>query len=233
MPPESDFWSTSSQTQGPENLQNLPLDRHLLLGGQVLDELLGDGGAALDVTTGKHGQHASGCADPVHAVVLPEAVVLNGDGGVDEVLGNVLILHPDAVAVRAVDGAQLLKAAAAVGVIHGAGEGHIYNKVAQIQIGLRHDHLLNIDRRKAGQKRAGGDAHQKERTQNLADCGKDTGRRAALLPALSAPRRRGMPRASAPGLVGICQNNTSVSYGALYILSLFLPPCANGYIPPA
>ncbi|EDM98057.1 hypothetical protein BACCAP_04203 [Pseudoflavonifractor capillosus ATCC 29799] len=43
----------------------------------------------------------------------------------------------------------------------------------------------------------------------------------ALFSAFSAPRRRGLALASSPGLVGICQNNTSVRYGALYNPLLF------------
>ncbi len=81
------------QLQGGKNLQDLPGDGHVVILGHVFDELLGDGGAALDISAGEHAQEARGGAPPVHPLVVPEALVLNGHEGVDEVLRDILILY--------------------------------------------------------------------------------------------------------------------------------------------
>ena len=66
---------------------NLPLDGDIVVLGQVFDELLGDGGAALDILTSEHVEDGRSGAFPVHTVVLPEPPVLNGHGGVDQSSG--------------------------------------------------------------------------------------------------------------------------------------------------
>ena len=69
-----------------KNLQHLPPHGGLIVAGEILDELLGDGTAALDLLTGEHILHRRRRPQPVHPVVIPKAFVLDGDGGVDEVI---------------------------------------------------------------------------------------------------------------------------------------------------
>ena len=45
------------KAQGGKDLQNLPFYRHIVVLGGILDELLGDGGAALNIAAGEHEQH--------------------------------------------------------------------------------------------------------------------------------------------------------------------------------
>ena len=73
----------------PENLHDLSLDGDALFTGVVLDELLGDGGAAeLLVAAEEHIQAGFHGCDPVHALMLIESLVLNGHGSVNQVFGN-------------------------------------------------------------------------------------------------------------------------------------------------
>ena len=85
------------QGQGPVHLGHLALDGVLVIAGDVLDELLGDGGAALGIAVGEGAEHGPQGAVPIHAVVGLEALVLNGNGGVTQDLGDGVEVHPNAV----------------------------------------------------------------------------------------------------------------------------------------
>ena len=74
---------------GPEDLHDLSLHGDACFLAHVLDELLGNGGAAeLAVSAEEHIHAGLYGGDPVHTLVLVEPLVLNGHGGVDQVLGN-------------------------------------------------------------------------------------------------------------------------------------------------
>ena len=88
------------QLQCAVDLRDLALDRHLIVAGDVLHQLLGDGGAALHVLAEQGVQNGAGGTLPVHAVVLFKPLVLNGHRCILKVLGNVLQVHPDAVFVH-------------------------------------------------------------------------------------------------------------------------------------
>ena len=82
----------------PENLHDLSLNGDAFFTGVVLDELLGDGGAAeLLVAAEEHVQAGLHGGDPVHALMLIEPLVLNGHGGVNQVFGNFVNGRPLAV----------------------------------------------------------------------------------------------------------------------------------------
>ena len=83
--------------QRREDLQHLAFDGDVVVIRNILDELLGQRGAALHITTGKHIDHRTCGALPVHAVVLPEALVLDRHRGVDQILRDLVIGHPDTV----------------------------------------------------------------------------------------------------------------------------------------
>ena len=83
--------------QRAEDLLNLSVDRHIVLVGQVLDQLLRDrGGTVGGIAAGKIGNGRKR-SQPVHAVMLTEAFILDGDGRVYHIHRNLVIGDPDAV----------------------------------------------------------------------------------------------------------------------------------------
>lgn len=90
-----------------------------LLGGQQrgLDELLGDGGAALRALVLQVGDKGADDALDVDAVVGEEARVLHGHKGVDQILRDLVVIGPDAVLRSLVGGDEL-----AVAVVDEGGE---------------------------------------------------------------------------------------------------------------
>ena len=80
--------------QGGEDLFHLPQDGHLLLAGEVLHQLLGDGGAAPVAAGRLPGGHSPHGVAPVHTMVLVEPVVLNADLGGLHLRGDVRQGHP-------------------------------------------------------------------------------------------------------------------------------------------
>ena len=90
--------------QGPADLPELPAHGDVCVIVHLPQQLLGDGGAAPGVSVEQGVPDGGDGAHPVHAVMLPEPVVLNGDQRVDEVPGNLAVLHqlPVAAGVIAV-----------------------------------------------------------------------------------------------------------------------------------
>ena len=81
-----------------EYLRELALDRDLFLTGQVLYELLGDGRAAVAaLAAGEDRDERTGSAVPVNALVLIEALVLDGDQRLFHIPRDLVIVDPDAV----------------------------------------------------------------------------------------------------------------------------------------
>ena len=84
--------------QRGEYLRELALDRDLFLTGQVLYELLGDGRAAVAaLAAGEDRDERAGGAVPVNALMLIEALVLDGDQRLFHVPRDLVIVDPDAV----------------------------------------------------------------------------------------------------------------------------------------
>ena len=76
---------------GTEDLHDLTLNGDALLIRHIFDQLLGDGGAAeLGIAAEEHVHAGLYGGDPVHALVLIKPFVLNGHGGIDQRLGNLL-----------------------------------------------------------------------------------------------------------------------------------------------
>ena len=91
-----------------EDLQHLAPDRHLVVAREVLDDLLRDRGAAAGrVAAAQHVENGARRALPVHAVVLKEPLVLNGNQRLPDMVGNILKIHQRAV-FQTVDLRQLL-----------------------------------------------------------------------------------------------------------------------------
>ena len=89
---------------GEDRLSHLSGDRALLPRVGVLDVLLGDRRAPLDGLSPDVGPHGAQRALRVDAAVGVEALVLDGDDGVLEDLGDVFLLHGDGGLVLAEDG---------------------------------------------------------------------------------------------------------------------------------
>jgi len=94
--------------EGGEYLLQLSLDGALVAAGLVFDELLRDGRAAERIARAEEHVHESaGRPVPVDAVVLVEALVLDGDDRLLDILRDVLVVDPDTVLV-ALEGDELL-----------------------------------------------------------------------------------------------------------------------------
>ena len=112
------------QLQGAEDLRQLALDGEVVVVGHVFQQLLGEGGAAEHVVrvAEEHGVESAEGAEPVHAVVVIEAVVLDGDGGLLEPGVQVFVVHPLPVTLEAGQAFQHFPLLAVlVEVIDGAG----------------------------------------------------------------------------------------------------------------
>ena len=81
----------------PVDLHHLALHRVLVVAGHVLHQLLGDGRAALHAAAEDGAEDGARRAVPVHALVFVEPLVLNGDHGFLQILGDLLQIDPDAV----------------------------------------------------------------------------------------------------------------------------------------
>ena len=100
---------------------------------QVLDELLRDRGRAIGrIAAGKVGNGGER-SQPVHAVMLREALIFNGNGRIDESQGNLVIGNPDTVFRRLKLLERLFLSRFRIDIIdeRGLGQSSIY--VAQLQ----------------------------------------------------------------------------------------------------
>ena len=84
-----------------EDLIDLALDRIVVVLGRVLDQLLGDGRAAVLLAADQPALDRAQRALPVHAAVRVKALVLDRDRRVLEVLRDLLAVHPFAALVAA------------------------------------------------------------------------------------------------------------------------------------
>ena len=92
------------ETPRQQRLTHLAVDGFLRGKQRVLHELLRDRGPTLAHGAGLHvgGKRAERAAQ-IHAVVLPETIVLDADNGVDHRFGDLPQVHRGAVFVRMQD----------------------------------------------------------------------------------------------------------------------------------
>ena len=194
------------EAQGTDDLGDLALDGGLVIAGEVFDELLGDGGAAGDVPAGEHVQHGLGRALPVHAGVGPEPLVLDGHGGVDQILGDVVIVHPDGAGV-AEEGDQLLVLPGVrVGVIHHAVLPQ--GEVVQAQVGHGEDHRFDIHGGKAAQNGPRTQEHQQQSAQ-------DEGQPSVLPAAPAGTAGVALPQRGSAAAVGVLRLPAGMAAGGI------------------
>ena len=110
---------------GAEDLHDLSLNGYALFFGHVLDQLLGNGGAAeLGVAAKEHIGTGLDGGDPVHALVLIKPFVLDGNGGIDQSLGD--LIQGSRLPVRGgINLLQKLNISAAVHIINKGGLVHV------------------------------------------------------------------------------------------------------------
>ena len=154
--------------EGGEDLGELPADGGLVFSGHVFPELLGDGGAAEGVLhPGEHVDEGAGGADPVHAVVPVEPLVLDGHQRVLHVQGDLLVGHPVHVALLALDGGGLHPLLPRlVIIIDDAGLVELIFLQGNAQI-LGDQVRLDEYDEDAGEDGPGGDQYQKENADGL------------------------------------------------------------------
>ena len=85
------------QIKGTHDLLDLTLHGNFVVTRYVLDELLCDGGAAARRIAREILDRALRGGEQIHAAVIPETVILNGDKGVHQILRDLRIRHPDTV----------------------------------------------------------------------------------------------------------------------------------------
>ena len=153
--------------QRAEYFDQLPADGDLLLARDVFDELLGDGGAAGAAGPQEHLDAGLDRRVPVHALVLLEALVLDRDTGVDEVLRQLVVFDPDAVFVAV----ELLQhdLLAGLGVLAVDRRRLIQREALEGEGNLRGQVVFDIECEQAGENEQRQKQHQKYRTDRLAE----------------------------------------------------------------
>ena len=168
------------QLQSPINLRDLALDGGLVVAGNILDQLLGDGGAALHASSGHGAEHGAYRPPPVHALVLVKALVLDGHGGVPQRLGDLVAGQQNAV-LAVIEGlVDLPFVRFRVLGVHLCGQGHVVGR--QIHFHLVFHGFVDINGKNNGEKGHGQQEHRKNGSHDEAHL---------------APARLDLPRASA------------------------------------
>ena len=167
--------------QSAENFGQLSRDGDLVFAGEVFQELLGDGGAAVArLHAGKHFDKCTGGAVPVYALVLIEALVLNGDQRLLHVFGDVLILHPDAPLIPA-DGNSFLPFSGKILVPNGTGFAQLI--IFQGNVQIRRETGFDIVGKNTGEECARHQQNQKKRTDDAENRNQNGGERVDGIPA--------------------------------------------------
>ena len=158
------------------DLPELALDRDLGVLGHVAQHLLGDGGAATRGAAQQGGLDGAEGAVPVHALVLPEAVVLNGYQRLNEVLGQVIVLNQLPVAAAGIgvvvkEGLEDHLVAVLVRGVDGGGQGHGHLLIGDLPqrgdeggVDVGHENL-----EEDGHRQHADDAQGEEREEDAAD----------------------------------------------------------------
>ena len=150
-----------------EDLDHFPSDSDLLVAGHVLDELLRDGRAARislseeDIDTGAHRR------DPVHAVMVEEALVLDGHAGVDQVLRQLFIADPCAVLAAV----ELLQndVLARIRILIINHRRLIQREIRNGKVHLRRQVVFHIQRKQTRKHQRRQQRYEQQRTEHLQD----------------------------------------------------------------
>ena len=130
------------QLCGAEDLQNLTLNSHIICLEIVFDQLLGDGrttelipGTYEHIDTGFDGR------EPVNTLMFKETVILDSNSSMDQVLGDIFIIHPLLLHVR-IDLLQGLDITVRIQIISiGC---LIQNDGVQIRVGIGQNIILQV-----------------------------------------------------------------------------------------
>ena len=202
------------QLRGTEDLLHLSLNGDLVRLEVVFDQLLGNGGATGIGAVHKHTDTGLDGGEPVHTLMLKEALVLNGHRGIDQILGDILVIHPFLLHIR-VQLLQLLDIAVAVHIVD---KGCLIQQdVVQLRIRIGQDILLQIVAQNAHKDHYTHTGHRQHRCQrgqhqlqqgiDQCPCAAQKSQTTAGLPALSGDH----PSAS---VIFICHNQNLQKYSS-------------------
>ena len=170
--------------QRAENFHQLAAHRHLILMGEVFDELLGDGGGAIGgFAPEEHIQTGLDSPQPVHAVVVEETLVFNGDAGVFQIGRDVLDPHPDAI-LAFVELFQLLPLPG-LPVLVVDDRGLVQGEALHREVHLLGEIIFNIHCKYTGKDQQCQKAREQQRAEDLSDPAPDTPGPGRLLPLLT------------------------------------------------
>ena len=148
-----------------EDLGELALDGDLVFAGEVFDKLLGDGGAAVArLHAGEHLHEGARGAVPVDALVVIEALVLDGDEGLFHIPGDLVVIDPDAFFLAGEIGEL---APLARGVLIPDGARLVELEVLERQIEVRREAGLDIVGEHAGEHHARHEQDQQDGADDL------------------------------------------------------------------
>ena len=152
------------QLQRAENFHQLAAHGHLVAPGNVFDELLGNGRAARLALTEEHLDARLHGRKPVDALMILKALVLDGNAGMNQVFGDILILDPCAVRA-AVELAQdhILPGLRVFIVDH----GRLVERKAVDRIDLRRKIVFDIQGKQARKNQRREEQHQHHRAEDL------------------------------------------------------------------
>ena len=169
------------KSERPVDLHDLTLDVVLVVTGDVLDGLLRDGRAALHAAAGQGADNGAHGTVPVHAVVALEALVLDGNGRLLQVIGDLAEVDPDAVLLiieRLVHVPVLILPGSGVLVIvHLRGDGGLI--LAHRHLNRTLHRLVDVVHEDSDENRDREHAHQTDRPDDAPDlsaCGPLLGR---------------------------------------------------------
>jgi len=154
--------------QRTEDLQQFSAHSDLIIVRQIFNQLLRNGGSAVKgLVSQKQIYTGSGRAQPIHTGVIDKALILNGNTGVFQIGGNVLIADPNAVFFSVKLFQHLPLTGASVLIINH--RGLIQCKAFHREVNLRRQIIFYIhgedtDKHKDCQK-----ANEKAGTENSAD----------------------------------------------------------------
>ena len=167
--------------QRAEDLKDLAADRDLVLPRHVLDHLLRDGGRAAGVVAHERVVHAARRALPVHALMLVEALVLDGDERLHDVVRDLLVVDERAV-LDAVELRQLHPLSGVLVLV--IDRGALLERVGgQVDVHLRLQLRVHVLHERAEKHRRREGADDQQRKDDLGDPQQDPAdARALFLP---------------------------------------------------
>ena len=152
--------------QSAENFNKLPAHRDLVAARDIFDELLRDGRAAGLASSEEHFDAGLKRRHPVDALMVFKSLVLDGDAGMNEVLGNVLVLHPRAVRAAVELAQNDVLSGLRVFIID---DGGLIERKAVDRVDLRGEIVFDVQGKQARKNQRRQKQHQHHRAEYLSE----------------------------------------------------------------